>query len=425
MKIPGTATPVTGRSRFFYVVATYALVHVIWLIPLYLDFFAHPFEPHPLYQSALYRPILALLVAPAAMTIAVLVLHRAPGNVNGLLLLLGVGLIMGGTLRADSPLAAYNSVLNTGWTGLWLLGLYFPDGRAAFPRAERWIQALSALFILAVVVWGFAQPGFPDLSVPAGAITAPNPLVVPALQAVKQFVDTAETLLLAAVFVLILPSIIVRYRAGNERRRQQIRWLGWAFSVMLLYGLPLFALGILQRDPSTLDPIEKALLFGFTIYAYLFAFIAVGIAILRHKLYDIDIIIRRTVTYGILTALLTGVYLGGVVALQQGFVALNGQQSELAIIVSTLAIAALFVPLRNGIQKEIDRRFFRRKYNAEKALASFAAVVRDETTVGYLTEHLLDAVDKTIQPEHMTLWVKPDDQVTAKPAAVVSGGVLH
>jgi hypothetical protein len=380
-------------------------MHVVLLLPLYADFFMHPLDPHPLYQFVLYRPVLALLVAPAALIITVLVLRRAPGNVNGLFLLLGVALIVSGSLRATSPLRVCDGALNTGWTGIWLLGLYFPNGHTAFPRAERWIHLLCALFILDVVAWGLVQPTFADVSVAAKSTVVPNPLYISALAPLKPLIDGAEMLLLAGVAVLILPSIIVRYRSGDERSRLQIRWLAWAFAIVFVYGLPLFALGYLQADPSTLDPLPKVLLFGFTIYAYLFAFIAVGNAILRHKLYDIDILIRRTVVYGLLTGLLLAVYFGGVVVLQQVFVALTGQRSELAIILSTLAIAALSVPLRNRIQQVIDRRFFRRKYNAQQALESFSRTARDEVDTRQLASGLMDVVQETIQPERMALWV--------------------
>jgi hypothetical protein len=136
--------------------------------------------------------------------------------------------------------------------------------------------------------------------------------------------------------------------------------------------------------------------------------IAAGIAIFKHRLYGIDVIINRTLVYGSLTATLVALYLGGVATLQRIFVALTGQESTLAIVASTLTIAALFGPLRRHIQALIDRRFYRRKYNAAKTLEAFAAKLRDETDLDALRDDLVGVVRETMQPTHVTLWLRPD-----------------
>ena len=135
--------------------------------------------------------------------------------------------------------------------------------------------------------------------------------------------------------------------------------------------------------------------------------IATDIAILRYRLYDIDRIINRTLVYGSLTATLVALYFGGIVVLQRVFVLLTGQQSTLAVVASTLAIAALFVPLRRRIQSFIDRRFYRRKYDARKTLETFSLKLRDETDLEALNSELVGVVRETMQPAHFSLWLRP------------------
>jgi len=135
--------------------------------------------------------------------------------------------------------------------------------------------------------------------------------------------------------------------------------------------------------------------------------IAAGIAILRYRLYEIDIIINRTLVYGSLSATLVALYLGGVILLQRLLVLLTGEKSTLAVVASTLVIAAMFNPLRRRIQTFIDRRFYRRKYDAGKTLASFSSRLREETDLDSLSDDVLEVVRETVQPEHASLWLRP------------------
>jgi hypothetical protein len=145
-----------------------------------------------------------------------------------------------------------------------------------------------------------------------------------------------------------------------------------------------------------------------TIAAFYCFPIGVGIAVLRYRLFDIDVLINRTLVYGLLTTTLALVYFGGIVVLQGLFVALIGQGSTLAVVASTLGIAALVNPLRRHIQGFIDRRFYRRKYDAAKTLEAFSAKLRNETDLDALSEDLVSVIRETMQPAHVSLWLRPD-----------------
>jgi hypothetical protein len=205
--------------------------------------------------------------------------------------------------------------------------------------------------------------------------------------------------ILAAAFADLALSIH-RYRQANIDERQQYKWLvASVFFSALTLGFGLF-LGLVLE-----------LTFGqlMTNYALAFIPIGVGFAVLRYRLYDVDLIIRRTLTYAALTGVLALVYFGGVTLLGGLITAISGQQSAAAIVISTLAIAALFNPLRRRVQDFIDRRFYRKKYDAELALAEFALTARDEVDAERLTSRLVGVVEETIQPVKVSIWLKKTD----------------
>jgi hypothetical protein len=205
-------------------------------------------------------------------------------------------------------------------------------------------------------------------------------------------------------------SLVLRYRRSGGEAREQIKWIAFAASVVgllylitmvssLTYSGPWGAAG----TPLWLGLLQQASLVSFTAVP-----ITVGFAVLKYRLYDIDLLINRTLVYGSLTATLVVLYFGGIVVLQGVFVALTGEKSTLAIVASTLLIAALFTPLRRRIQSFIDRRFYRRKYDARKTLEAFSAKLRDETDLDRLGVDLVEIVSETMQPAHASLWLRPD-----------------
>jgi hypothetical protein len=219
-------------------------------------------------------------------------------------------------------------------------------------------------------------------------------------------------LLVPVCMVLSAVSLVLRFRRSRGEQRQQIKWIAFAASVVgLLYLIAMYTAFLYPSEawfqpgsPWWLDLLAYAALFSFT-----FVPTAVGVAILRYRLYDIDLIINRTLVYGSLTATLVLLYLGGVVVTQTLFRALTGQlqQPQLAIVVSTLAIAALFNPLRRRIQSLIDRRFYRKKYDAARVLEAFSARLRDETDLDRFEGDVVAVVRETVQPEHASIWVRP------------------
>ena len=212
---------------------------------------------------------------------------------------------------------------------------------------------------------------------------------------------------LVLITILAAISLISRYRSGGPLVRLQLRWfvVGGFFTV-ILFLLAIFATVTVQNEREVFSFLLVLLGQAFIVPLYL----AVGVAILRYKLYDVDIIIRRTLVYTALTVLLALVYFGSVVLLQRLFGSLTGvAQSPLAVVVSTLAIAALFTPLRRRIQGAIDRRFFRKKYDSQRVLAQFALIARDETELDMLTVELVRVVQETLQPEHVSVSLRSLD----------------
>jgi len=203
-------------------------------------------------------------------------------------------------------------------------------------------------------------------------------------------------------------SLALRFRSAASIERQQIKWLLYAGALTLIMNATIAPAAPFELSDNDLPGVVSALLSLLAYLAVISIPVAVGIAILRHRLYDIDVVINRTLVYGALTLTLAAVYVGSVVSLQYVLRTLTGQESTLAVVASTLAIAAMFNPLRRRVQGLVDRRFYRKKYDAAKTLEAFSARLRDETDLDALNGELVGVVRETMQPAHLSLWLRPD-----------------
>ncbi len=200
-------------------------------------------------------------------------------------------------------------------------------------------------------------------------------------------------------WLFAVAAMITRMDQARGAERQQLKWF--------VYGVSLLVVGFLA---AFLGFGLHSVAWFLGIAAFNFLPIAAGIAILRYRLYDIDVIINRTLVYGALTAALALVYVGSIVVLQGLFRALTGETSQLAVVASTLAIAALSVPLRRRVQAFIDRRFYRRKYDVAKTLQAFNAKLRDDVDLDSVTDDLVEVVKETMQPAHISLWLRSPEK---------------
>ncbi len=268
--------------------------------------------------------------------------------------------------------------------------LLFPDGRLPSPRWRpvAWGVALGT----AGGVVGYALKAGPLVDFPQ--IVNPYGIDGPVVGMVR----VAGGIVAAVSMVASAVSLIVRLRRAESEQRQQIKWLAYG-GVVVVGGIGVGGLITLWSVPVSIVVMSLSLL-GLPIFT--------GIAILKHRLYDIDLLINRTLVYSLLTAMLAAIYFGGIVVLQRVFVLLTGEESTLAVVASTLLIAALFNPLRRRIQSFIDRRFYRRKYDARKTLEDFSGRLRDETDLDRLGDELVEVVRETMQPAYVSLWLRPD-----------------
>ena len=254
-------------------------------------------------------------------------------------------------------------------------------------------------FIVSGILGGLANPTLNNSGAPVY-----NVLYVPALVRVEAVTLQSWNLIMPVLILGVFVSPIARYHATapGSRARQQIKWLAFC---ACLFAVFLVGFTVVSLAADVTSPAAQIFVVLYYSFVAVFPPVTLGLAIVRHRLYDIDLIIRRTLIYSVLTALLALIYVGSVAVLQTLLRPLVGVETELATVASTLAIAALFQPLRRRIQAIIDRRFYRRKYDAQKTLQAFSVRMRDETDIDQLTGDLVQVVEQTLQPVHVSLWL--------------------
>jgi hypothetical protein len=325
----------------------------------------------------------------------VLVLRKSD---DWMAMLVGLMLVMQG-VNNTSGVLQYGSLfwaeasLFVNYLGLVLLAFVlalFPDGHFV-PRWIRWF----------VIGWTI--------------VTVPTALPLNLFSSMLSWLFPLYILLWFVEFLGLAGAQLYRYfRVSSPLQRQQTKWVVFSLAIVLLlilgFVIPFLFFPSLGQNGSLYQVL------GSTVTNFLLILfpLSLAIAILRYRLWDIDILINRTLVYGTLTVILTGVYVGLVIGLQALLRGIISQDSGVAIVISTLAIAGLFQPLRRRIQRIIDRRFYRSKYDAAKTLAAFSTTLRQEVDLEQLREHLLTVVQETMQPSHVSLWLRPPEQASKK-----------
>jgi hypothetical protein len=352
--------------------------------------------------------------------VGALVARREPSNPIGwILLATGITLTLGAVLDAnvlrEDAFARELSAWVSNWSWyVWLtlagvfLPLLFPTGR---PLSPRWrpVLWLGVLALTLSIAGAAFRPGEIDVDSP---VPVENPLGIGGAGGdALAVMARAGDVLAGIAFLLAAASLVIRFRRSRGIERQQLKWFAYA-GLLAAAGLAVALMQVLfgaqPGDDVGAGWLEIVGAVGwFTALAAIVVGIpvATGMAILRHRLYDIDVVINRTLVYGALTATLAAAYLGSVLLLQLALSPLT-EDSDLAIAGSTLAVAALFRPARARIQEGVDRRFYRRRYDAARTLEGFGARLRDEVELDSLSAELRGVVTETMQPADVSLWLR-------------------
>jgi len=383
------------------------LVPALWLGELV---WSTGWEPRP--AAATLGAV--ILVTVSAATVGALVASRRPGHPVGWLLLgVGLGLVVTELIQAyvdygllarpgSLPGARYLAGFAYSTVLLWVSCAGFallltPTGSLPSPR-WRWWARLAAAAPVVMVLGSVVQPD------PLAPDYHGNPLAVPALAPVLGVPAVAAVVMVLVSLLVGAGSLVVRFRRARGTERLQLRWL--AYAAALAAGLLLVALVagfLLANDNVTF----ASLALGMALLP-----LATGAAILRYRLYDLDRIISRTLAYGLLTVLLGGGYAAVVLGLGQ----LLGRDSSLVVAGATLALAAVFQPARRRVQQAVDRRFNRRRYSAARTIEAYSVRLRDQLDLDTLSAELVAVVDQTMEPNRVSLWLRPSPPGSSSPA---------
>jgi hypothetical protein len=298
------------------------------------------------------------------------------------------------------------------WLGQWpwrvvlgllsLLLLLFPTGRLVSARWQPVAWAAAAGTVLLGLWAAFA----PEPLEGAGLGRLTNPLGIRGAEAIFRVLEAAAAVLLVAT-ILAAASMVVRFRRAHGEERQQLKWFTYAAVLSVLVWLLFIVTGVADRLPAVFG-IPVVLIWLVAVPA------AIGVAMLRYRLYDIDRLINRTLVYGLLSALLGGAYAGLVLVFGQ----VLGRSSSLAVAIATLMTAAAFQPARRRIQQAVDRRFNRRRYDAARTIQAFSVRLRQEVDLDELSAELLAVVDRTMEPATVSLWLRPPTDRAGRPSSI-------
>ncbi len=374
----------------------------------------NPSHPEPAVADGI---VMLPLNALGFCALGALVISDQPENrIGWLSIILGVGLQAGllgsfyGLCTIAGPLdlpwaiqaLEFENIANLTFFALIFFLWLFPDGRFLSPGWRRLGLTLLSIAFLFAVLSSFWPGPFQNILNLGHVVDNPYVLPITPTPFWDAFVFQGNTLATVSVVLSGIISLIQRWRRADGIVRQQMMWLTFFLMTSGFLFIAVEFIGVL---------FYPAIFKGWFYLAELAIFwlgfpVVLGFAIFRFRLYDIDLIIRRTLVYALLTGLLAIVYFGSVLALQSVITAVGGQQSAIVTVISTLAIAALFTPLRRRVQDFIDRRFFRAKYDAEQTLAAFANTARDEVDMERQADALVGVVEDTMQPESVSLWLR-------------------
>jgi hypothetical protein len=420
----------TNRSRLktpaLLALANWIMCLILASFSLFLSFLNHSALQVLLDENF----IIDVIVAVSLPVVGLLIAARRPGNAIWWVFCL-IGLSE--ALSAFSEQYAYYALLTRpgmlpggaemAWLQAWIwipgigsvltfLLLLFPSGRLLTHRWRwiAWVSAISiALFCLPIAVgsWKYKE-----------VLLLKTPDQLPGI-GLYYAIGSAGLVLLVLCALASTFSLILRFRRATGEERQQLKWFTFTSVILFLnifVGYLLSDLQLVHINVTLLNAVNNIL----QVLIFAFIPIALGVAILKHRLFDIDVIINRTLVYGALTFSLALIYFGLVIGLQALVRLFAGQisQSPIVIVASTLVIAALFQPLRQRIQVIIDHRFYRRKYDAAKIVETFNATLRNEVDLSQLRENLLAVVEETMQPAHMSLWLREPDSKFTHPVRI-------